>query len=40
MLDADREFRVWPRAGPDWLPAVDALDLLPGGLTRSVRTCL
>ena len=40
ILEVDREFRWCPRSWPFWLPAVDALDLLPGGRTRSVRTCL
>ena len=39
MLDAESEFRWCPRT-PGALPAVEALLLLPGGLTLSVRTCL
>lgn len=39
ILDVESELRWWPRTGPDWPPAVVALDLTPGGRALSVRTC-
>jgi hypothetical protein len=39
MLDAER-FLLWPLLCAPVLPKVFALDLFPGGLTRSVRICL